>query len=258
MIGLVTMKVFNLENKTAIVTGGNRGLGRAMALALADAGADVVIVGRDEQKNQQVVSEVQEKGRKAISLSTDLRDITAIGNMVAEVVSQFGKVDILVNNAGVSHTERALDITERDWDKVMDLNVKSLFFCCQAAGRVMKEQGYGKIINLASVAGAVGDLGIAPYTASKAAVINLTRSLALEWVRYGIQVNAIGPAYIETDMNTEELSNPKVRDRIVGKTPMRRLGEPDEIAGATILLASDASNYMTGQTIYVDGGWLAQ
>jgi 2-dehydro-3-deoxy-D-gluconate 5-dehydrogenase len=252
------MKLFSLENKVAVVTGGNRGLGRAIALALADAGADIVVVGRDEQKNQQVVSEVQEKGRKALSLSTDLSNITAIGEMVGTVVEQFGKLDILVNNAGVSHTQSALEISENDWDKVMDLNVKSLFFCCQAAGRVMKEQGFGKIINLASVAGAVGDLGISPYTASKAAVINLTRSLALEWVRIGIQVNAIGPAYIETDMNSEALSNPKVRGKIVGKTPMQRLGEPDELAGTVILLASDASSYITGQTIFVDGGWLAQ
>jgi 2-dehydro-3-deoxy-D-gluconate 5-dehydrogenase len=252
------MRLFNLENRVAIVTGGNRGLGKAIALALADAGADIVIVGRSDEKNSEVVREIRDKGRQAISFSTNLRDIPAINRMVENVVEHFGKIDILVNNAGVSHTQLAFDIEEEDWDKVMDLNVKSLFFCCQAAGRMMKNQGFGKIINLASVAGAVGDFGIAPYTASKAAVINLTRSLALEWANYGIQVNAIGPAYIETDMNKEELGNPKVRDKIVGKTPMRRLGEPDELAGAAILLASDASSFMTGQTIYVDGGWLAQ
>jgi 2-deoxy-D-gluconate 3-dehydrogenase len=252
------MKLFNLENKVAVITGGNRGLGRAIALSLANAGADIVIVGRNEEKNNEVVREIQKCGRKAVSFPTDLRDIPAINEMATEVVSLFGKMDIFINNAGVSHTEFALDLKEEDWDKVMDLNVKSLFFCCQAAGRIMKEQGYGKIINLASVAGAVGDVGIAPYTASKAAVINLTRSLALEWVRYGIQVNAIGPAYIETDMNREELNNPKVRSKIVGKTPMKRLGNPDELSGAAIFLASDASNYMTGQTVYVDGGWLAQ
>lgn len=252
------MKLFSLDNKVAVITGGNRGLGRSMALALADAGADIVIVGRNEEKNNEVVEEIREKGRKAVSFPTDLRDISAINNMVEEVIQEFGRLDVLVNNAGVSHTQFALDISESDWDKVMDLNVKSLFFCCQAAGRVMKRQGNGKIINLASVAGAVGDLGIATYTASKAAVINLTRSLALEWVRYGIQVNAIGPAYIETDMNSEALSNPKVLNKIVKKTPMKRLGEPDELAGAVILLASDASSYITGQTIFVDGGWLAQ
>jgi 2-dehydro-3-deoxy-D-gluconate 5-dehydrogenase len=252
------MKLFSLENRVALITGGNRGLGRSMALALAEAGADVVIVGRDEAKNNQVVSEINQLGRKAASFSTDLRNVTAIKTLIDEVVSQFGKLDILVNNAGVSHTQSALEVNEEDWDKVMDLNLKSLFFCCQAAGRVMKDQGFGKIINVASVAGAVGDVGIAAYTASKAAVINLTRSLALEWVRYGIRVNAVGPAYIETDLNRDELSIPKVRDKIVGKTPMRRLGEPGEIAGAVVFLASDASSYMTGQTVYIDGGWLAQ
>jgi 2-deoxy-D-gluconate 3-dehydrogenase len=252
------MKYFNLENKVAVITGGNRGLGRAIALALADAGADIVIVGRNEEKNTEVVEEVRNLRRKTVSYSTDLRDIPAINELIEKVIAQFGKLDIIVNNAGVSHTQLALDIQEADWDKVMDLNVKSLFFCCQAAGRVMKEQGYGKIINIASIYGAVGDVGIAPYTASKAAIINLTRSLALEWARHGIQVNAIGPAYIETDMNSKEFSNSKVREKIVGKTAMKRLGEPDDLAGAAILLASDASNYMTGQTIYVDGGWLAR
>ncbi|WP_209122696.1 SDR family NAD(P)-dependent oxidoreductase [Alkalihalobacillus sp. BA299] len=252
------MNLFDLSNKVAIVTGGNRGLGRSMALALAEAGADVVIVGRDDQLNKKVVTEVEELGRQALGLSVDLRNVEAIQQMIATVKAQFGKVDVLVNNAGVSSTNFALEVTEQEWDQVMDLNVKSLFFCCQAAGKLMKEQGFGKIINLASVAGAVGDVGISPYTASKAAVINLTRSLSLEWARYGIQVNAIGPAYIKTDMNNEALENEKVLNKIVGKTPLNRLGQPSELSGAVILLASDASSYMTGQTIFVDGGWLAQ
>ncbi|WP_078428397.1 SDR family NAD(P)-dependent oxidoreductase [Alkalihalobacterium alkalinitrilicum] len=252
------MKLFDLSNKVAIVTGGNRGLGRSMALALAEAGANVVIVGRDEQLNSQVVKEIEALGSKGLGLSVDLRNVDAINNMVTTVKDQFGSVDILVNNAGVSNTHMALEVTEQEWDQVMDLNVKSLFFCCQAAGKVMKEQGSGKVINLASVAGAVGDVGISPYTASKAAVINLTRTLALEWAKYGIQVNAIGPAYIKTDMNSEALENEKVLSKIVGKTPMKRLGQPQELSGAVILLASDASSYMTGQTLFVDGGWLAQ
>lgn len=252
------MNLFDLNGKVAVITGGNRGLGRSMALALADAGADIVVVGRDLEKNQQVVDEVVQRGRKAMSFATDLRNIPAIQQLVSDVVAEFGKLDILINNAGVSDTHFALDVTEEDWDKVMDLNVKSLFFCCQAAGKVMKEQGFGKIINVASVAGAVGDSGISAYTASKAAVINLTRSLALEWIKFGIHVNAIGPAYIITDLNREALSNPKAKDKIIGKTPMKRFGEAEEITGAVILLASDASSYMTGQTVFVDGGWLAQ
>lgn len=250
--------MFKLDGKVAIVTGGNRGLGRSIALGLARAGADIAVVGRSEEHNDSVMQEIEAIGRKTASFTTDLRNIDSIKEMVGQVIHHFGRLDILVNNAGVSLTERALNIKEADWDYVMELNVKSLFFCCQAAAHVMKENDGGKIINLASVAGAVGDVGIAPYTASKAAVINLTRSLALEWVKYGIHVNAIGPAYIETDMNTKELSIPKVREKIVQKTPLNRLGEPDEIAGAAVFLSSAASNYMTGQTIFVDGGWLAQ
>ncbi|WP_310361558.1 SDR family NAD(P)-dependent oxidoreductase [Neobacillus drentensis] len=249
---------FSLNNKTALVTGGNRGLGRAIALGLAEAGSDVVIIGRDEEKNQQVVNEISQLGRKATSYSTDLRNIPSIEEMVERVERTFGPIDILVNNAGISTTQFAFDVTEEEWDKVMGLNVKSLFFCSQTVAKHMKTRGQGKIINVSSVVGAVGDVGISPYTASKAAVINLTKSLSLEWARYGIHVNAIGPAYIETDMNREELENEKIRNKIISKTPLRRLGQPQEIIGAVVLLASDASSFITGQTIYVDGGWLAQ
>ncbi|MFJ7308902.1 SDR family NAD(P)-dependent oxidoreductase [Peribacillus frigoritolerans] len=252
------MKMFDLNNKVAIVTGGNRGLGKTIALSLAEAGADIVLIGRSEKLNQEAAREIEALGKKAIYFSVDLLNISSINEMVEKVLDTFGKIDILVNNAGTSLTKLAFDITEEEWDQVIDLNLKSLFFCCQAVGRKMAQQNYGKIINVSSVVGAVGDVGITPYTASKAAVINLTRSLALEWARYGIHVNAIGPAYIKTDMNAEQLENPKVLDKIVGKTPMRRLGQPSELCGALILLASEASSFITGETIYVDGGWLAQ
>ena len=252
------MDKFSLADKVAIVTGGNRGLGRTFALALAKAGADVVVVGRDEERNKQVIAEIEQFGRKGLSLSVDLQELDSIKQMVHQVVTMFGKIDILVNNAGTSATKFALEVTEEEWDKVMDLNVKSLFFCSQAVAKQMKEQGSGKIINISSVVGAVGDVGISPYTASKAAVINLTRSLALEWARYGIQVNALGPAYIETEMNEAELSIPKVREKIISKTPLKRLGDPEELEGAILLLASNASSFITGQTIFIDGGWLAQ
>jgi 2-dehydro-3-deoxy-D-gluconate 5-dehydrogenase len=251
-------EIFHLRNRTAIVTGGNRGLGRTIALALAKQGANVAVVGRDKTRNAQVVNEIKQLGNKGIALSTDLTNINSIQEMVSKVIEEFGSVDILVNNAGISQTKFALEVTEEEWDKVMELNVKSLFFCSQVAAKTMKSQGYGKIINIASVVGAVGDIGISAYTASKGAVINLTRSLSLEWARYGITVNAIGPAYIETEMNQEELSNEKVRNKIISKTPLKRLGNPEELEGAVMLLASDASSFITGQTIYVDGGWLAQ
>ncbi|MBO0962316.1 3-oxoacyl-ACP reductase FabG [Neobacillus sp. MM2021_6] len=249
---------FSLRNKTAIVTGGNRGLGRSIALALAEAGADLVVVGRDQNRNEEVVQEIKNLGRNAMGFSVDLSRINSIQQFVQNVQESFGTIDILVNNAGVSATNFALDITEEEWDKVMNVNVKSLFFCSQAVAKAMKQQGGGKMINVSSVVGAVGDVGISPYTASKAAVINLTKSLALEWARFGIRVNAIGPAYIETEMNQEELSNEKVRNKIISKTPMKRLGLPEEITGAILLLASDAGSFITGQTIFIDGGWLAQ
>lgn len=249
---------FSLRNKTAIVTGGNRGLGRSIALALAEAGANLVVVGRDQNRNEVVVQEIKNLGRNAMGFSVDLSRINSIQQFVQNVQESFGTIDILVNNAGVSATNLALDITEEEWDKVMNVNVKSLFFCSQAVAKVMKQQGGGKIINVSSVVGAVGDVGISPYTASKAAVINLTKSLALEWARFGIHVNAIGPAYIATEMNQEELNNEKVRNKIISKTPMKRLGLPEEITGAILLLASDAGSFITGQTIFIDGGWLAQ
>ncbi|WML39676.1 3-oxoacyl-ACP reductase family protein [Neobacillus sp. OS1-2] len=249
---------FSLRNKTAIVTGGNRGLGRSIALALAKAGAELVVVGRDQNRNEEVVQEIKNLGRNAMGFSVDLSRINSIQQFVQNVQESFGTIDILVNNAGVSATNFALDITEEEWDKVMNVNVKSLFFCSQAVAKAMKQQGGGKIINVSSVVGAVGDVGISPYTASKAAVINLTKSLALEWARFGIRVNAIGPAYIETEMNKEELRNEKVRNKIISKTPMKRLGLPEEITGAILLLASDAGSFITGQTIFIDGGWLAQ
>ncbi|HHW37338.1 MAG TPA: 3-oxoacyl-ACP reductase FabG [Bacillales bacterium] len=250
--------IFNLNKKTAIVTGGNRGLGRTIALALAKSGANIVIVGRNSERNQEVVDEIEKLGSKGVGFSNDITNIKEIDEMVENVLRIFGKVDILVNNAGISHTKFAFDVTEEEWDQVMALNVKSLFFCSQAVAKVMKAQGHGKIINISSVVGAVGDVGISAYTASKAAVINLTRSLALEWSRFGIHVNAIGPAYIETEMNKSELSNEKVRGKIINKTPLKRLGIPEELEGTILLLASDASSFITGQTIYVDGGWLAQ
>lgn len=258
MSGGVNMDIFNLKNKTALITGGNRGIGKALAISLAKAGADIVIVGRDEEKNKQVINDIEKIGSRGVGFSADLRNTRSINNLLENVVESVGSIDILINNAGVSNTNFAFDVSEEEWDTVMDLNVKSLFFCCQATAKKMKQQGYGKIINIASITGEVGEKGISPYTASKAAVINLTRSLALEWARFGIQVNAIGPGYIETDMNREELSNPKVRDKIVSKTPLGRLGTSEELGGAAILLASDAGSFITGQTLFVDGGWLAQ
>lgn len=253
------MNIFSLERKVAIVTGANRGIGKSIALTLADAGASVVICGRSRDKNEEVVKEIKAKGKEALGVTADLNNIDEIDALITRTCEKYGSVDILVNNAGISSTNFALSTTEDEWDQVMELNVKSLFFCAQKVAAQMKAEGKGgKIINMSSVAGQVGEVGISPYTASKGAVINLTRSLALEWARYNIQVNGVGPAYIETDMNKEQLSIPKVKEKIIEKTPMKRLGTAEELAGAILLLAGSGSSFITGQTIFVDGGWLAQ
>ena len=255
---------FDLTGKTAIVTGGSRGLGYGMARALAQAGSNVVVVSRKEAEAAAAAPEIEKAAReagstaRAVGFATDVTSIPGIDYMVARAVEEFGRLDILVNNAGVALTSKALDVTEEDWDLVLDTNLKGVFFCCQVAGRVMVAQGKGKIINVASVAGAVGDVSISPYCAAKGGVIQLTKALAVEWARYNVNVNAIGPAYVKTAMNQTDLENEKVYQHIIRKTPMKRLGVADDLAGAVIYLASDASNYVTGHTLFVDGGWVAE
>jgi 2-deoxy-D-gluconate 3-dehydrogenase len=247
---------FDLTGRTAIVTGGSKGLGAGMALALAEHGADVAVVSRKVEEGEQVARTIREMGRRSIALAVDVRDVPALSEMAERVKQEFGRIDILINNAGIGITRFALDVTEEDWDAVVDTNLKGVFFCAQAVARVMKEQKYGRIINVASVAGAVGSLAMAPYCASKAGVVNLTRALAKEWARYNITVNAIGPGYIKTAMNEKELSNEKFLSKVLSGVPLNRLGVVEDLAGAVVFLASDASSYITGQTLYIDGGSL--
>lgn len=251
------MNLFDLTGRVAIVTGGSKGLGSGMAQTLAKQGADVVIVSRNQAEGEIVAEAVRTLGRRSIALAVDVQNIESIQQMVQSVQETFGRIDILVNNAGVGVTKFALDVTEADWDRVIDTNLKGVFFCAQAVAKVMKEQNYGKIINIASVGGAVGAIGISPYCASKAGVINLTRALAKEWARYNITVNAIGPGYIKTSINEAELSNEGFVSKLLSSLAIKRLGELDDLSGAVVLLASEASNYLTGQTIFVDGGALA-
>lgn len=251
------MNRFDLSGKVALVTGGSRGLGAGMARILAEQGADIAIVSRNTAKGEEVAESIRRMGRRSLALSADVRDVNALYGMVERVQKNFGRIDILVNNAGVGITKFALDVTEEDWDQVVDTNMKGVFFCAQAAAKVMRAQKYGKIINIASVAGAKSAVAIAPYGASKAGVIQLTRTLAREWARYHIYVHAIAPGYIKTDLNEAELSNEAFRQKILSSLAMKRLGDVDDLAGALLLLASDASNYMTGQTLYIDGGFLA-
>ncbi|MFB7640173.1 SDR family NAD(P)-dependent oxidoreductase [Peribacillus butanolivorans] len=250
------MSRFDLSERVAIVTGGSKGLGSGMAYALAEQGADIVIVSRNQAEGELVAAKIRSMGRKSMALSVDVQDISSINEMVETVTKEFGRIDILINNAGVGITKFALEVTEEEWDKVVDTNLKGVFFCAQAVARVMKEQKYGKIINISSLAGVKGSNAMAPYCASKAGVINLTRALAKEWARFNINVNAIAPGYIQTSLNEEELSNESFRNKLLSELPIKRLGELDDLAGTVALLASEASAYMTGQTIIIDGGRL--
>ncbi|MDR7076819.1 NAD(P)-dependent dehydrogenase (short-subunit alcohol dehydrogenase family) [Neobacillus niacini] len=250
------MSRFDLSGRVAIVTGGSKGLGSGMAYALAEQGADIVIVSRNQAEGELVAAKIRGMGRKSLALSVDVQDISSISQMVETVTKEFGRIDILINNAGVGITKFALEVTEEEWDKVVDTNLKGVFFCAQAVARVMKEQKYGKIINISSLAGLKGSNAMAPYCASKAGIINLTRALAKEWARYHINVNAIAPGYIKTALNEEELSNESFRNKLFSALPIQRLGELDDLAGTVVLLASEASAYITGQTIIIDGGRL--
>lgn len=250
--------IFDLTGKTALVTGATKGLGYGMALALAQAGADIVVVSRTPADCRRVAAEITAMGRKALAAPTDVSQKQAIEKLVSKVVDNFGKIDILVNNAGTAVTKPAENLTEDEWDRVIDTNLKGVFIMAQSVGREMIKQKKGKIINISSMFGLVGDKAVLPYLASKGGVIQLTKGLALEWAKHNIQVNAVAPGYVKTSMNEKEFSEEKIYNYIVGKIPMRRLGKVEEIAGAVVFLASDVANYITGTTLAVDGGWLAQ
>lgn len=252
------LPAFNLSGKTAIVTGATRGIGYGLAVELAKAGANIVVVSRNNNDCERVAEEIAAYGVKTLAASADMTCIADIENLVARTVTAFSTVDILINNAGNALTKRAEEVTEEDWDHILNLDLKGVFFCCQAAGKVMIQQKHGKIINVSSILGLVGEKLVAPYCAAKGGVIQLTRALALEWARHNIQVNALCPGYVETSLNAEELKNEKVREYIVGKTAVKRLGSVEDIAGAALYLSSEVSNYMTGQTLTIDGGWTTQ
>jgi len=247
-----------LEGKVAIVTGASRGLGRGIALGLARHGADVVVTSRKLAPNQEVAEAIKAMGRRSLAISVDLQKVEEIPGLVAKTVAEFGKIDILVNNAGTSPINKgALEVEEWAWDKIFNTNLKGLFFCSQAVAKQMMPRKRGKIINIASAAGQSGSPLLAPYGASKAAVIQLTRTLALEWAAYGINVNAIGPATFEVGVSEPVLKNKELAEAIIAKTPLGRIGKVEDLIGAVILFASEASDYITGQTLFVDGGWLA-
>ncbi|MGQ7830802.1 2-dehydro-3-deoxy-D-gluconate 5-dehydrogenase KduD [Altererythrobacter sp. Z27] len=252
---------FDLTGRKAIVTGANTGIGQGIAVALAKAGADIGLVGRSAALETQEL--VQAQGRKAVLIGADLSSIGPVGEVVAEAVSELGRVDILVNNAGIIRRDDALDFTEADWDAVVDTNLKTLFFLTQAVGRHMVEWASqdgerGKIINIASMLTFQGGIRVPSYTASKSGVGGLTKLLANEWAIKGINVNAIAPGYIATN-NTAALQADATRNRqILERIPEGRWGDPADIGGAAVFLASKAADYVQGHILAVDGGWLAR
>lgn len=253
-------KLFDLSNKKAVVTGASSGLGVQMAKSLAAHGADVALLARRKEKLEAVQGEIEnEFGVKAISVECDVANLDQVEAAVTEVKKAFGKVDILVNNAGVGGIGTAQEMSLESWQQVIDVNLTGVFLCSQQFGQLMIEQKYGKIINTASIFGFAANLAfpVSAYHATKGAVVNLTRALAAEWAKYNITVNAIGPGFFDSEMTQDIKDNEEANAFIVGGNPMHRWGKEGELNGALILLASDASSFITGQTIYVDGGWTA-
>lgn len=250
------MNWFDLTGKTAIVTGGSTGLGSGMSLGLASAGADIVLV--DHRERDDVASQIRKMGRKVLTLHGDLSQMAVMENVVNATLDNFGKVDILVNNAGIIRRTPAIDFSESDWDDVMNLNAKTVFFLSQLCARDMMKRNYGKIINIASLLSFSGGITVPSYAASKGAVAQITKALANEWAKDGICINAIAPGYMVTD-NTKALrENPERNSAISARIPAERWGTPADLAGVAIFLASKASDYVNGHLLTVDGGWMAR
>jgi len=248
---------FDLTGKVAIVTGSNAGLGAGMAVALATAGCDIVGVSRADAGK--TPAHVEATGRRFADVRADLASIAPVDDIVRAAVEAFGRVDVLVNNAGIIRRKDALDFSEDDWDAVMDVNLKSVFFLSQAVARqFVKQASGGKIINVASMLSFQGGIRVASYTASKSGVLGLTRLLANEWAAQGINVNAIAPGYMATANTAALRGNAQRNDEIVGRIPAGRWGTPADLAGPVVFLASSASDYVHGHTLAVDGGWLAR
>lgn len=249
-------KLFDLTGKVAIVTGASTGLGRGMSLGLAEAGADILLV--DIVPSNETEQEISKLGRKAFSIIADLAQMSSIDLVIGSALDRFGKIDILVNNAGIIRRTPAIDFTEKDWDEVMQINSKAVFFLSQAAAKDMIKRGSGKIINIASLLSFQGGILVPSYSASKGAVAQITKALANEWAKYGLNINAIAPGYMATN-NTKALREDPVRSKqILERIPAERWGIPDDLKGAVVFLASKASDYVNGHILVVDGGWLAR
>jgi NAD(P)-dependent dehydrogenase (short-subunit alcohol dehydrogenase family) len=253
----MTDKLFSLEGRVAVVTGGTSGIGRALSLGLADAGADVIASARRKEQVDKTASEIEARGRKTLRLASDVSDRGTLEALLAAVLESFGKVDILVNCAGTIKRTPTLDMPEAEWTNILNTNLTGTLRACQVFGRHMLERGYGRIINIASLNSFVALSEVAAYAASKAGVASLTRSLAVEWSKKGVTVNAVAPGVFRTDLNAQLLDSTPRGQELLMRTPMGRFGKTEELIGATVYLASDAASFVTGQILVVDGGFLA-
>lgn len=251
------VNIFDLEGKVAMVTGSTRGLGETAAIALAKAGADVAVCGRSVADLERVSEAIRNLGKKSEGFSLDVTSKANVRECVEKIIDRFDKVDILINNAGVNHRVSVLEYPEEEWDRVIDTNLKGYFLVTQAIVPQMIERGYGKVINMSSILGTVALANQLAYASSKGGVDQMTKVMALEWAKKGVRVNAIGPTYFETELVAQLRNNPERYNFINERTPMGRWGYPHELEGIVIFLASPASDFITGQTMYIDGGWTA-
>jgi NAD(P)-dependent dehydrogenase (short-subunit alcohol dehydrogenase family) len=245
---------FGLEGKTALVTGAGKGIGRALAVGLAEAGADVALTARTESDLEETAAEIRRTGRRAYICKADVTSREQVEAAVAKGVGEAGKLDILVNNAGMNIRTPALEVTDEEWETIVQTNLKSAFMMSQCAGRYMKEAGGGRIVNVASVAGHTALRTGVVYGSTKAAMIQMTKILALEWGKHNILVNAIGPWYFKTPLTEKLLQNEEFVAEVLSRTPLKRIGELRDLVGPVVFLSSEASGYITGQTLFVDGG----
>jgi NAD(P)-dependent dehydrogenase (short-subunit alcohol dehydrogenase family) len=253
------MDRFRLDGRVALVTGGTKGLGRAIADALAEAGADVAVTARDGEAAARVASEIaRAAGRKTLGIATDVTVATQVEAMVGRVLGSLGRIDILVNNAGINIRGPIEQLAEADWDAVLDTNLKGPWLCCRAVAPHMKTQKWGRVINVSSMLGEISLPGRTPYASSKGGLTLLTKTLALEWARDGINVNALCPGPFATEINLPLLNDPAARAQMEANVPLARWGDPVELGPAAVFLASDASSFMTGATLFIDGGYTAR